>query len=257
MNYANTSRRLPIVFCLDVSPSMGFKSRGHSSSIKLLNQAVNDFIDDLKNDKQLAASVEICFITFSTGVEHNSGFKNVSEIKKSLKFRAVSRGGSRLSIAVNESVEVLEKRKKELSDNGIPFYAPFLVIITDGNPDHADDAREMSKTINLVKSHCSTTHIDAITNLIIPFVVGVGDIIDSETLKLLSAGFVDGYFTVRGESDKTTKGAFSSMFKVIRNSAKTSQSLNPVDAISTIQKDLDDALKNDPSKGSLTDYDNI
>ena len=46
----NASKRLPIVFCLDASPSMGWKEGNNSSSIELLNAAVANFVQELKKD---------------------------------------------------------------------------------------------------------------------------------------------------------------------------------------------------------------
>lgn len=233
----NASRRLPIVFCLDVSPSMGWKTHGNSSSIDLLNAAVSNFLEELKADPKASACAEVAFVTFSSNIKMDTSFESVNALKTP-KLRAVWRGGTNLSEAVLRSVEKIENRRKELEDKGTPYFAPFLVIITDGDPDGADDFARQTQAVAAVKKHCES-HVGA-TEIIVPFVIGVGDHISGSTLNEYAAGFAPGYFPIRGTAEKT-KINFKKAFKLIGNSMKISIKLNgkTEESILTIQPDME------------------
>lgn len=235
----NASRRLPIVFCLDISPSMGWKTHGNSSSIDLLNAAVSNFLNDLRADPKASACAEVAFVTFSSNIKMDTSFETISTLKTP-KFRAVWRGGTNLSEAVLRSIEKIEKRRKELEINQIPYYAPFLVIITDGDPDGADEVTRQMQAVAAVKKHCES-HVGA-AEIIVPFVIGVGDHISSNTLNEYAAGFTPGYFPIRGTAERM-KINFQKAFQLIGNSVKKSIKLNgkpTEESISTIQPDMED-----------------
>lgn len=234
----NASKRLPIVFCLDVSPSMGWKTHGNSSSMDLLNAAVTNFLEELKADPKASASAEVAFVTFSSNIKMDTSFESINALKAP-KFRAVWRGGTNLSEAILRAIEKIEIRRKELERNETPYYAPFLVIITDGDPDGADDITRQMQAVAAVKRHCES-HVGA-EEIIIPFVIGVGDHISSNTLNEYAAGFTKGYFPIRGAAEKM-KAKFKKVFQLIGNSTKKSIKLSgkTEETISTIKCDMDE-----------------
>ena len=66
--FGNTSKRLPIVFCLDVSPSMNWDvDNSDIIPIELLNDSVNTFIREINSDGRTKSSAEVAYVTFSTG----------------------------------------------------------------------------------------------------------------------------------------------------------------------------------------------
>ncbi len=236
----NTSKRLPIVFCLDVSPSMGWRESSNSSSIELLNAAVSNFISELKNDVKARAAAEIAFVTFSTNIEMDSGFESVSSLKVP-KLSPVERGGTYISKAVLRSIEKIEQRRSQLENSEIGYYAPFLVLVTDGDPDGIEDAEMHSKALTAVKSHCDS-HIGA-SEVIVPFIIGVGDNVASATLTRYAEGFTKGYFPIKGKANNA-KIEFNKVFQMIGNSTKKSIHLNGTakQIIATIQNDANDLL---------------
>lgn len=241
MNYdrpysTNASKRLPIVFCLDVSPSMGWKVGTNSSNIEMLNAAVQNFVQDLKEDPKTRACAEVAFVTFSTNIEMDTEFVSASALQAPL-FTPVKEGGTQMAQAVLRSIEKIENRRRELEDAETPYYAPFLVLVTDGNPDENDDSTLQAKAMAAVKSHCDS-HIGA-REIIVPFVIGVGDRIFSKTLQSYSAGFTNGYFPIRGTADNADI-EFNKVFRMIGNSTKKSIHLNgkAVEIISTIKTDM-------------------
>ncbi len=237
--YTNTAKRLPIVFCLDVSPSMGWRIGNNSTSIELLNAAVKTFINQLKENPKACAAAEIAFVTYSTQiVVHKNLFKGkshkipngpVEEIFVNANDLAVPTfdieegGGTNTGAAVIKSIELITERRNELIDMGIPFFAPFLVLVTDGNPDKNDEVESERRALAAIKAHCDSS-IGA-QEIIVPFIIGVGDHIDPDTLNEYAKGFADGYFPIRGNCKKSAM-QFNKVFTFIGNSVKKSVHLN-------------------------------
>jgi len=235
----NASKRLPIVFCLDISPSMGWHDASNTTSIELMNEAVSNFITELKQDPKARASAEVAFVTFSTNIEMDSEFESVGSISIP-RFSTVDKGGTQMAAAVLRSIEKIEARRKQLEDNEIGYYAPFLVLVTDGNPDNNDNSQKQMQAMSLVKSHCDS-HIGA-QEIIVPFIIGVGDNVGSQTLSSYSAGFTAGFFHIRGNASKSSQ--FSKVFKMIGNSTKQSIHLNgsAEKILRGIQRNMNDLL---------------
>ncbi len=235
----NASKRLPIVFCLDVSPSMGWQEHGNKSSIELLNDAVRNFIVELKLDQKARAAAEVAFVTFSTNIVMDTNFESVGSVSIP-HFETVSRGGTQMATAVLHSIKKIEERRQQLLNNEIGFYAPFLVLVTDGNPDNNDDTAKQARAMSTVKSHCNS-HIGA-EEIIVPFIIGVGNNVDSATLNSYAAGFTNGFFHVKGDAAKSSQ--FSKVFKMIGNSTKQSIHLNgsAKKILETVKVNMNDLL---------------
>lgn len=236
----NTSKRLPIVFCLDVSPSMRWKSGNHSSSIELLNLALDNFITELKNDPKASTAAEIAFVTFSTDIEMDTDFRSISTLRKP-DIQTVRTGGTYMAKAVLRSIQKIEDRRKELENSEIGYYAPFLVLVTDGNPDKNDDIERHNKALKQVRKHCDS-HVGA-SEIIIPFIIGVGDHVDTETLNDYAKGFTNGFFPICGDAERIELN-FKRVFQMIGNSTKKSIHLNgkAKEIIETFQEDMNDLL---------------
>lgn len=251
VNYApyatqNSAKRLPIVFCLDISPSMGWIIDNNSSPIELLNVAVRNFIEGLKQDLRCRNSAEIAFVAYSSDIVLDSDFQSVSTMRIP-SFRTVEEGGSCMSKAVLRSIQKIERRRLELIDMQIGYYAPFLVIVTDGDPDHTDDPASTTRAIDIIRKHCNS-HIGA-REIIVPFVIGVGDYIDQATLNNYASGFTDGFFSIRGSSQNIGY-RFNRVFQMIGNSTKKSIHLNAKgnEIIDSIRKDMNAVLYDTSSR---------
>ena len=235
----NSARRLPIVFCLDVSPSMGWKTAGRRSSIELLTAAVNSFIAELKQDTTTCAAAEVAFITFSSDVLLNTDFVCVADIGPQ-KFVALKKGGTYISKAVLCAIDKIENRRQELVNAEINYFAPFLILVTDGDPDEIDKAvPSYNEALAAVKKHCDS-HVGA-SEIIVPFIIGVGDHVDSRTLTSYAEGFTKGYFPIKGDS---INAKFSKVFKLIGNSTNKSIHLNGTtrEKLSAIQLEMNDVI---------------
>lgn len=231
------TKRLPIVFCLDVSPSMRFPENTRNTPINLLNISVKNFIEELSKHPKASAAVEISFVTFSDNIEVDSAFESLQRLNFE-DFSTVEFGGTQISKAVIHSINKIEEQKRKLERGMIPYYAPFLVLITDGDPDEIEGSEAHKKALDMVQTHCDSA--TTLKNMIIPFIIGVGDNIHTETLNKYSAGFASSYFPVRGDESNLQR-SLTKVFQLISNSALNS--VNQKNPIKTIRDDMDEVLK--------------
>ena len=129
----NTSKRIPVVLCLDTSGSM-------SGNIGDLNQAIQQFYDESKNDENAKNSVEVAAIQFGNG--RNNGVDIVSdfmEVEHASIPTLRSGGVTPMGSGVQQSLALLDARKEWYRQEGVDYYQPILVLMTDGE---ATDAME-------------------------------------------------------------------------------------------------------------------
>ena len=229
----NPTSRVPICLCLDVSGSMGrivggqttFTGRqefhdgrmwdiveGGITALQELIEGVNLFYDNLLDDEVARYSAEICIVTFGgNSAEIIMDFANLdrqeSERREKISnLRAV--GETPMGEAVNKALDCLEERKKEYREAGVDYFQPWLVLMTDGEPNgsNAELERAISRTTDLANHRKLTI-----------FPIGIGDDADMKCL---------GRFSPR-RSPLRLKGAnFKEFFEWLSKSVeKTSQSM--------------------------------
>lgn len=139
----NPTKRVPVCLCLDTSSSMG------GSPIAQLNQGVELFYEAINEDVVAKQSADVCIVTFgSHGVTCVQGFQSIAD---EIAPQFSSGGNTPMGGGVNLAMDLLEKRKKEYQDNGIEYFQPWLVMITDGAPtDSYQPAAQ--RTSNLAKN---------------------------------------------------------------------------------------------------------
>lgn len=120
----NPSPRIPVCICVDTSRSMSYHNR-----IGLIRDGLIGLYEELKADFQLANSAEISIVTFSNEAEVLEDFATVAE--KNLPQFKVG-GNTVLGEGVDLSLDLLEKRKELYKQNGLDYYQPWLIIMTDG-----------------------------------------------------------------------------------------------------------------------------
>jgi len=122
----NPAPRCPCMLLLDTSSSMD------GSPISELNRGVRQFIQEVQNDEVAASSVELGVITFGAKVELQSKLTTVEDIEGVTELRAY--GMTPMGEAVNMAIKELENRKMEYQKNGVSYYQPWVVMMTDGEP---------------------------------------------------------------------------------------------------------------------------
>ena len=120
----NPEPRCPCVLLLDTSISMG------GMPIMQLNEGVRTFKRELEQDPLAKKRVEVAVITFGP-VTVEADFHTVPNfIPRELE----TTGDTPMGEAINLAIDMVARRKKEYKENGVSYYKPWIILITDGAP---------------------------------------------------------------------------------------------------------------------------
>ncbi len=168
----NPTPRVPVCLCLDISGSMGAVEgdcvetgetvyedgetwnivTGGTSRISELEAGVEAFYKEIREDEMTLYSAEICIVTFGDKAECLADFANI-ERQQELP-RLCPSGDTAMGEGVNLALDLLERRKQEYRDKGVDYYQPWLILMTDGQPngDEGELARTISRTVDMVNN---------------------------------------------------------------------------------------------------------
>ena len=121
----NPEPRCPCLLLTDCSGSMT------GDPIRELNQGLEVFQEQVQNDPLASLRVEVAVITFGGDARLKSDFQTVDLFDPP---RLSADGGTPMGQAIRMGVEALETRKAEYKTNGIQYYRPWILLITDGAP---------------------------------------------------------------------------------------------------------------------------
>jgi uncharacterized protein YegL len=209
----NPTARVPICLLLDVSLSM------QGDPIYQLNEGVKMFINEIINDDMTRFSADITILTFGGHVSQVFEFGNIEEQEIPI-FTAVST--TPMAEAVIQAVELLEDRKKTYRDNGVDYFQPWIVLMTDGGPTDEqyliDEATK--KTSDMIKN-----------KKLVMFSIGIGNDADFDFLQEF------------GSSPAQLKGLkFKEFFQWLSQSVSTISDSMPGDKIELPPREGWDAL---------------
>lgn len=163
----NPATRVPICLCLDLSGSMGkveagsFKDTGRSEMVdgKLysiveggttrldeLQAGIELFYKAIRDDEMAIDAAEIAIVGFSTKAQKLLDFNHIE--KQSVP-KLTAKDLTAMGEGVNLALDILEERKQLYKDNGVKYYQPWLVIMTDG--DNNGSKLEFQKAENRIK----------------------------------------------------------------------------------------------------------
>ncbi len=191
----NQEERCPILLCLDRSGSMSGKP------IEELAAAVTQFSQDLKEDPMVAAKVDIGVITFNEVVQW-SDFVNSSEFSPP---QLHAEGGTNISFAMQVSLDMCERRKDIYRENGISYHRPWVILITDGYPDH-DEPEKIQELQHRLKSAEENRRAAA-------FTIACGD-----NSQELARWLTDNITPPNRPAKRTREANFKELFKWLSNS---------------------------------------
>ena len=121
----NPDPRCPCVLLLDVSWSM----RGES--IDALNAGLTAFQRDVSGDSVTARRVDIAIVTFGSGAQTVQDFVTVDQF---VPPELTANGQTHMGLGIETALDLLERRKATYRSHAVPYYRPWLFLITDGAP---------------------------------------------------------------------------------------------------------------------------
>lgn len=123
----NPEPRCACVLLLDTSGSMS------GEKIAQLNAGLRQFEEEVKADSLSAKRVEIALVTFGP-VQIQSPFVSATQF---FAPTLETTGDTPMGAAVEYGLQVLRGRKDEYKANGIGYYRPWVILMTDGAPTDA------------------------------------------------------------------------------------------------------------------------
>lgn len=162
----NPTARVPVCLCLDTSGSMC------GTPIAELIGGIELFRENVLNDDIAKYSAEVCIVTFDSNVECVVDFTAVDGMPQNLQLDAD--GGTSMGDGVNMALDLLEKRKEEYKRNGVDYYQPWLILMTDGgdNGDRDSFTRACDRVADMVKNRKLSV-----------FPIGIGEGADMKVLE--------------------------------------------------------------------------
>lgn len=122
----NPTPRCACMLVLDTSGSMD------GAPIHALNEGVQAFVSELQQDELAQYSLEVGIVTAGGTITQALPIAPVRLLDSVPRF--IASGTTPLGGAVNQALSILETRKAEYKRNGVPYYQPWIVIISDGSP---------------------------------------------------------------------------------------------------------------------------
>ena len=165
----NPTARVPVCLCLDTSGSMD------GQPIQELNEGVRLFYEAIREDETALYSAEISIVTFGGTATCVADFANLERNPDAPILKA--NGMTPMGEAVNLGLDLLERRKDEYKDRGVDYYQPWLVLMTDGEPNGDKDElqRAIERTVKMVDDKKLTI-----------FPIGIGSSADMDVLAKFS-----------------------------------------------------------------------
>ena len=120
----NPEPRCPCLLLMDTSESM------EGAPINELNRGLAAFRQELVSDPLAMKRVEIGMVTFGP-VQLVSDFQTPDQFTPPALNGA---GDTPMGAAITGGLEMIRQRKDTYKANGIPYYRPWIFLITDGTP---------------------------------------------------------------------------------------------------------------------------
>jgi len=117
---------------------------GGVSKLDLLNEGLRNFYNEICADETTSQRLELSIITF------NDYVKVVQEpaLPENITIPTLEADGdTALADAVNEAIDKVEARKKWYKETGQPYYRPWIILMTDGEPNKGQDIDSLAQRI--------------------------------------------------------------------------------------------------------------
>jgi uncharacterized protein YegL len=131
----------PCVLLLDTSAAI------QGRPLEELQQGLRVFQAALLDDEQAARQVEVALITFDTQVRVVQKFVRADRFEPPI---LTAQGRARMGAAIDSALDLLEARQAQYRDVGIAWYCPWVVLVTNGEP-QGEDEEEIARAARRLK----------------------------------------------------------------------------------------------------------
>jgi uncharacterized protein YegL len=137
----NSEQKCLCVLCLDVSASM---AEPDNEPISALNAGLEAFVEAIKEDEITASRLEVAIITFDDEVN----YVQEPDLVDYVTLPTLRAGGTtKLADGVQAAIRKIDERKQYYRQHNINYYRPFIILMTDGEPDPDQDLTALSQRI--------------------------------------------------------------------------------------------------------------
>lgn len=134
----NYEQKCLCVLVLDVSGSMA------GEPIRELNKGLQDFYQEIDKDNTTRQRLEVSLITFS----HIVNTVQEPALVENFTMPTLRASGSTAMVtAVNHAIDKVEARKQWYKDTNQAYYRPWIILMTDGEPDSDQDVAVLAQRI--------------------------------------------------------------------------------------------------------------
>jgi uncharacterized protein YegL len=137
VNADNPEPRVAVALVVDVSQSMGI-----DNAIGQLNAGLRKFADYISTDEVAKKRVEVTLITFGGTVQVVSPFAEGVFFEPPV---LQEQGNTPIASAMSTALDAVRKRKEEYKANGLEYYRPWIVVMSDGAP--TDSPAEIERVV--------------------------------------------------------------------------------------------------------------
>lgn len=134
----NYEQKCLCVLVLDVSGSMRGKR------IEELNKGLQDFYNEISGDETTSQRLEVSIITFGSFAKTIQTPKLVENFTMPT---LTAEGSTVLVSAVNQAIDLVEERKNWYKSTNQTYYRPWIILMTDGEPDDDQNVDKLSERI--------------------------------------------------------------------------------------------------------------
>lgn len=166
----NYEQKCLCVLVLDTSGSMNA-----SGAIKELNEGLQTFKNETMKDEVTRDRLEVAIVSFNsvvTVVQAPDLLPNVE--MPTLK----ATGQTQLVAAIEKAQQIVADRKDYYKSQGIPYYRPWIVVMTDGDP-YPEEGQDIDGLAARLQD-------DAAQKKYVFFIIGIGDDVKDDTLATLA-----------------------------------------------------------------------
>ncbi len=118
--------------------------KGGKTKLDYLKEGLSTFYEDIAKDPTSSQRLEISVVSFNSSVHILQEPALISNAElPALK----AEGGTAMVDAINEAIELVDARKQWYKETGQPYYRPWIILLTDGEPDYGQDITGVSSTI--------------------------------------------------------------------------------------------------------------